>query len=169
MLTTQRLLVCREMHAMMSACPGCSQTHARQALASPSPPALVHTQHHPSPLCKPPAQTFNKALNKASKVFTIGEYYKTKPYDQVAAWIGDRLNSSALDSSLGIPMMFAMREVFVWKSAGMHLLRDVREHWRSNFRNKMPVRGKLLLADVNAVLCCVGCGLAAVSVVTIAK
>ncbi len=102
-------------------------------------------------------------------MFTIGEYYKTKPYDQVAAWIGDRLNSSALDSSLGIPMMFAMREVFVWKSAGMHLLRDVREHWRSNFKNKMPVRGPALLADASAGLGCCRCTWAEVRAVTVAN
>jgi hypothetical protein len=74
-------------------------------------------------------------------VFTIGEYYFNTPYDQVAEWLGDRLNSSALHSTLAVTMTAAIREVFLKHTAAMTLLPNVRKLWAQFLPNHLQVCG----------------------------
>jgi hypothetical protein len=87
----------------------------------------------------PSLQSFNQVLKNNSAVFTMGEYYLTKPYDQAAEWLGDRLNSGALHSSLHVPMMYATREVFMKRSAPMALLPYVRKQFNTFMPERVPV------------------------------
>ena len=110
--------------------------------ARPYPSLHLRPPQPPSPPLPSP-QPFSQAMTNASKVFTIGEYYLNTPYDQVAEWLGDRLNSGALHSSLGIQMLVALREVFLKRSATMQLLPYVRKLWAQNFPNHVPVGARV--------------------------